>query len=182
MGRECLTFAAVRDAEELLNFVRGYGALTESGNSVSENGGDPVESLLHEARQMDKILHAANSGPPDLTEEMLAYVSGNAGREDRRLVWDARAKKVIWQSQVYTLYGAIWAQFVQEITGAAERRKCDECGRWFSVGPGTGRRPDAKFCCDKHRTAFHNRARKQGAEQCVGMGTSARWSQFRGLH
>jgi len=162
VGRECLTFAGVRDAAELLDFVRCYGPLTQSGNSVGENGGDPVESLLVEARQMDKILHAANSGPPDLTEEMLQYVSTNAGREDQRLVWDARAKKVTWQSRVYTLYGAIWAQFIQEITGAAERRKCDECGRWFSVGPGTGRRPDAKFCCDKHRTAFHNRARSKG--------------------
>jgi hypothetical protein len=162
MGRECLNFAAVRDAVELLSFVRCYGALTQGGNSVVENGGDPVESLLVEARRMDKILHATNSGPPDLTEEMLQYVSANAGRVDQRLVWDARAKKVIWQSRVYTLYSALWAQLIQEITGAAQRRKCDECGCWFRVGPGTGRRPDARFCCDKHRTAFHNRARSKG--------------------
>jgi hypothetical protein len=43
-------------------------------------------------------------------------------------------------------------------------RPCGHCGKPFLAGPGTGRRFDARFCCDKHRVL----ANRQKANIALG--------------
>jgi hypothetical protein len=57
---------------------------------------------------------------------------------------------------------ALRLQLVQKLTGDANFRTCRHCGRWFEVGPGTGRRLDAKFCTDEHRVLFNSLKRSKG--------------------
>lgn len=52
-----------------------------------------------------------------------------------------------------TLYGIMWYQLCQAITGEVLTRKCGWCGTWFTYGAGTGRRKSAQFCSDKCRKA-----------------------------
>jgi hypothetical protein len=59
------------------------------------------------------------------------------------------------------LIDAIWLQMAQSVSSGRAARECQRCGNWFEVGPGTGRRLDAKFCCDEHRIEFHSRARSK---------------------
>jgi hypothetical protein len=39
--------------------------------------------------------------------------------------------------------------------------KCPQCGTKFKTGYGTGRRLDAKFCCDEHSALWNSRARSK---------------------
>jgi hypothetical protein len=57
------------------------------------------------------------------------------------------------------LIDALWLQMAQAISGGQSVKECRQCGIPFKVGPGSGRRFDAKFCCDEHRIAFNSRAR-----------------------
>lgn len=40
-----------------------------------------------------------------------------------------------------------------------ELHVCAWCKELFKTGVGTGRRLDAKFCCDEHKTTFHSLGR-----------------------
>lgn len=39
-------------------------------------------------------------------------------------------------------------------------KNCEFCEQAFKTGPGTGRRLDAKFCCNEHKIAYHSARRK----------------------
>ena len=43
-------------------------------------------------------------------------------------------------------------------------RVCPHCGDAFVVGFGTGRRIDTQFCCNEHKVAFFNAARRKKHE------------------
>lgn len=57
-----------------------------------------------------------------------------------------------------SLLDALWLQFFSAVARSAEFRRCawDGCRRRFEVGPGTGKRSDARFCRSTCRDAFHN--------------------------
>ena len=57
------------------------------------------------------------------------------------------------------LIDALWLQMAQSVSSGRGVQTCDFCGIPFEVGPGSGRRLDAKFCNDQHRIAFNSRAR-----------------------
>jgi hypothetical protein len=59
------------------------------------------------------------------------------------------------------LIDALWLQMAQSITSGRDLKECLHCGELFEVGPGSGRRLDAKFCKDEHRIAFYNRRRSK---------------------
>lgn len=46
-------------------------------------------------------------------------------------------------------------------------KECLHCGRCFAVGPGSGRRSDAKFCSQEHQIQFNRQKPKQ-----IGMGSA----------
>ncbi len=61
-----------------------------------------------------------------------------------------------------TLWGGLLLQYTQAVTNNTMLRKCDHCGKWFSVGTGTGRRNTAKFCADRCRVASHRQKGSRG--------------------
>jgi hypothetical protein len=61
-----------------------------------------------------------------------------------------------------SLVNALAFEMGEFLTRDAQLRECQRCGAWFESGPGTGRRADAKFCCDDHRIAFNSLKRGQG--------------------
>lgn len=55
-----------------------------------------------------------------------------------------------------SLWDAMKLQFFQAISSGAQIKKCEWCGSWFEVGPGS-RRGDAKFCKDHCRVLSHRK-------------------------
>jgi len=160
-GREYQKFAAVKNEDDLLNFVKVYGPLTPLGNDLSENGGDPAESLVDEARWMNEILSAFGRSPPYLSNQQLERLALNSGRAARSLVWDSDSGVAVWQSNVSYLLAALWEQLANAVTCGVLLRLCEYCREWFEIGTRGGKRRDARFCSDDHRIAFKNNARKQ---------------------
>src|SRR5262249_27670756 len=134
--------------------------LTQLGNYLVENGGDPVESILDEARWMNEVLTAYGGSPPYLSNEQLERVA-RSGRAARSLVWDSDSGVAVWQSNASDLLGAIWQQLANVVTCGVPLRLCEYCEEWFEIGTPGGKRRDARFCSDEHRIAFKNNALKQ---------------------
>jgi hypothetical protein len=60
-----------------------------------------------------------------------------------------------------TLIGALWWQLARKLMGEAKIRECRQCRQWFEAGLGTGRRADAEFCCDEHKTKYFSLRRSK---------------------
>ena len=58
--------------------------------------------------------------------------------------WDETGPKLAIVPR--TLRSALYLQFAQSVTSAEKLRQCEQCGTWFTYGPGTRRRTTAKYC------------------------------------
>jgi hypothetical protein len=157
-GEEFRSFANMaRDAEGALEFVRLYGAF-----SGHHSLGEPVDSITGEARTMRRLLDAIAAAPRQLPEDLLHELEMNVMVEVRTtLEWDSITRAPVWVFSPGLLRDALWLQFDQAVTRGDQLRACLRCGDWFVAGVGTGRRADAKFCCDEHRKAFNSLKRSK---------------------
>ena len=58
------------------------------------------------------------------------------------------------------LMQALWFQLGEVLASNIKLSSCLQCGKLFEVGVGSGRRADAKYCSDEHRTLYHSLNRK----------------------
>ena len=141
---------------DVLAFVQRYGPLTFYANTP----GDIIEEVLFHARTMRSLLNSFSGQlwKPDLAGKFDALPSCTL---HAAVVWDHVKKSLRWELRPSTLLDGLWLQFGQAVTRGAHIRACAHCGEWFETGAGTGRRLDAKFCCDEHRTAFNSLKRSR---------------------
>jgi hypothetical protein len=145
----------VATADDVLAFVQQYGPLTVSANTP----GDIVELVILHARTMRDLLNAISSQRRQSLSGKFDTAPGST--LDAVVVWDHVKKNLRWELRPRTLLDGLWLQFGQAVTRGAHIRTCAHCGEWFETGAGTGRRLDAKFCCDEHRTAFNSLKRSR---------------------
>jgi hypothetical protein len=150
-------------AEGLLKFMNNYGPLTRAGRDAAL--GEFVPTVLDRASVMRRIYGraAANRKPPSirvaagtLTKPSFFYDSAISFEASIQLLWNSRHKAWEWEFWPDTLLDALLMQLGQRLAGDTELRTCRHCGEIFDAGPGTGRRLDAKFCCDAHRISFNS--------------------------
>jgi hypothetical protein len=146
----------VTTAEDALAFVQSYGPLTVYANSP----GDIVEYVIVHARTMRGLLNSISN---QRQQPALPGKFGTAPGSTlyAEVVWDPVKKSLRWELRPSSLLDGLWLQFGQAVTRGAHIRACAHCGEWFETGAGTGRRLDAKFCCDEHRTAFNSLKRSR---------------------
>jgi hypothetical protein len=121
----------------------------------AEFGGEEVEKDLEEASFFRRCLENSNS-----PQRIRSIIAENRYIFILRAVpGDGRKTGLDIQVDPGDLLQALRFQLFLKLTGNANLRSCRHCGQWFEVGPGTGRRLDAKFCTDKHRI-FANSAKR----------------------
>lgn len=60
-----------------------------------------------------------------------------------------------------SLAAALWHQAANQVIRGTTFKQCENCSRWFPVGPGTGGRSDKRHCSERCRVALY-RAHKAG--------------------
>jgi hypothetical protein len=153
-------FAKVHTESDVLDFIVKFGPLTTDGFDAHK--GELVDGVLAHADTMRDLLFFS-TGNRAHRAKLIAELQVNpfaelevtfgldAGREDLRL-----------RLCPTSLLDAVWLQAAQHLSSGATLRQCQHCGQWFEVGPGTGRRLDAKFCSDQHRISFNSLKRATG--------------------
>lgn len=158
----CREFARVDSGPALVDFVDRFGPLTKKG---FEEGGEPVDILLKSAEEM-RVLEAIVTGG-GYSQLARAFGPGTIlatpGRIETALIVDPLTRRPRLQLKIPNLINAVWLQMGQMLASDATLRSCLHCGAPFEVGLGTGRRSDAKFCSDKHRSAYNNDNRRKEA-------------------
>jgi hypothetical protein len=147
--------ANLKTPKEVLKFVEKFGLLWGFAQ------GDDVEDVLEVAEQFQRVLDDREKGGDHLNRWL-----GRKGGLGCTLTAFVKVDEVTGAFRLQlapeTLHGALWLQLARSLTGGAEIRPCLHCGDWFEAGIGTGRRLDAKFCCDEHRTIFNSMKRRKG--------------------
>ena len=62
-----------------------------------------------------------------------------------------------------SLLSGIWLQLCLAITEDAKLCRCNNCGKWFRYGSGTGRRRTAMYCSNRCRQAAHRARSRESA-------------------
>jgi hypothetical protein len=153
-------FAKIKTRDDVLSFVEKFGPLTKDG--LNSEKGEIVDGVLMHARVMN-VLFNLLSGTPMERSRFLRHLHENPFADlEVTLGMDFDLRDLRLRFRPACLLDALWLQFAQRITGDATVRQCQHCGQWFEVGPGTGRRLDARFCSDKHRISFNSAKRTKG--------------------
>jgi hypothetical protein len=167
-------FAHVYSAEGLLKFVEDYGLLgpyegkKHKGTRVYRDpnakwhdyDGMPVGIYLKEAELFREAMRQKAKGPEQLAaflKTISAPPTNNLGF--LQLIPD-EVSGARFQIMPITLMQALWCQLSQVLTSNIKLSTCLRCGQLFEAGLRTGRRADAKFCSDEHRTLYHSLNRK----------------------
>jgi len=134
--------------------VQRFGSLTWDGWDPTK--GDSVHLVIFNAIRMRQFLqeYAGEQTRPVLPPGQISSLTAS-------VLWDPIVKAPRWELRPNTLLDALWLQFGQALTSGSQIRQCQHCADWFEAGRGTGRRLDAKFCCDEHRTAFNSLKRSR---------------------
>ena len=147
-----------RSESGVIDFVNKFGPLnTNPGNLITTRvlglpgfmgaGSDSIGEVIRQAKSMAKLVSGYKSDIPQIPLTSLeAFL---ATGPIRLKISPSR------------LIDAIWLQMAQSITSGRDVRQCLHCGELFEVGPGSGRRLDAKYCKDEHRIASNNRRRSK---------------------
>jgi hypothetical protein len=143
----------------VLEFVQRYGPLTWDG--WDENNGDDVRLVISNAEHMRQLLlyFSGNEKRPHLAASR--YQATQQALINAQVIWDPATMAPKWELRPNTLLDALWLQLGQALTRGGRISQCQHCGNWFEAGRNTGRRLDAKFCCDEHRTAFNSLKRSR---------------------
>jgi hypothetical protein len=145
-----------RSEKGVIEFINKFGPLsTDPGELIQKKvlglrgifgtRGDRVRDVIDNAKLMNRQLAGAMIPQLPLTN-IEAVLVPDVGTVRLKL-------------SPSRLIDAIWLQMAQSISSGRDARSCKLCGIPFEVGPGSGRRLDAVFCCDEHRITFNSRAR-----------------------
>lgn len=170
-------FAHVDSAERLLEFVGEFGLLGDyEGEQLELDGyyqdpvdgtelinvgsyeGMPVAKYLERAALFLEALRRKAEGPEQLAEFLKSTVIPKS-LGNFSLIPD-RVLGAKLQIVPVDLMQALWCQLGQVLTSNIKLSTCLQCGQLFEVGRGSGRRADAKYCSDEHRTLYHSLNRK----------------------
>jgi hypothetical protein len=151
-------FAKIHTGDDVLHFVEKFGPLTRDGLDAQK--GEPVDGVLAHADTM-RDLFLFSTGDRAHRARVIAELQVNPFAElEVTLELDAGSDDPKLRLRPTSLLDAVWLQAVQHLSSGATLRQCQHCSQWFEVGPGTGRRLDAKFCSDQHRVSFNSLKRK----------------------
>jgi hypothetical protein len=169
-------FANVDSAERLLEFVEKFGMLwnfedakqvrlyqdPDEGSKLVkwdniDDAGMPVGIFLKQAALFHDALSLKTEGSEQLAAFLKSIKIPKFG--DLSLVPD-RVFGARFQIRPLNLMDALWLQLGQVLASGIKLSTCLQCGQLFEVGAGSGRRADAKFCSDEHRTLYHSLNRK----------------------
>jgi hypothetical protein len=147
-------FAKVRTEDDVLHFVERFGPLTRDGLDAQK--GELVDGVLAHADTM-RDLFLFSTGDRAHRSKLIAHLQVNPFAElEVTLDLDAGSEDLKLRLRPTSLLDAVWLQAVQHLSSGAILRQCQHCAQWFEVGPGIGRRLDAKFCSDQHRIVFNS--------------------------
>jgi hypothetical protein len=155
------TFAnQCRSPKGVRGFTQMFGPLSTNPGTLVEiralgipglvgTVGDLVGDVIKQANLMNKQLSSRSGRMPQIPITNIEAVLVPDGPIVRLKLTPSR------------LIDSIWLQLAVASTSGRGLAKCEHCGTWFQVGPGTGRRADAKFCCDQHRIEFNSLSRSK---------------------
>jgi hypothetical protein len=150
-----IQFAKLTTADQVLHFIERFGGLTQAGRNEK---GELVEGVLAHSFAMRELLAYADD--PDRKADLLQRQVNPFSELDVTL--DIDPSGVLTHRFVPgSLLDALWLQAVQALNERATVRECLQCGNLFQAGIGTGRRLDAKFCSEEHKTKFHSLKRSR---------------------
>lgn len=167
-------FAEVSDPKKLLDFVRLYGPLTKAGQLVETakkpstkiSRGRKIEiTEVHVGDDVDEIVANAVWFKAVLTPNTkMRALKGRLSQQpkplriaDARLVFERNDLNIEFWPE--TLLDALRLQLSLALLGTVKLAHCNYCMTPFSVGSGTGRRADAKYCSNEHRVLFNSKKR-----------------------
>ena len=138
------------------DFVSKFCLLTVGENNPKNY--DDVENLIAHAGMMKSLLDLKTK---QNTKRLVSIFnkSHQISTMNVSLVSDYESGKLSIQLDAPTLLAGLWIQLAQAIAGGDALKACGYCNQVFSSGPGTGRRLDAKFCCDEHRKHYNSEIR-----------------------
>lgn len=144
--------------EGMLEFVNGFGALTNSGNIMGI--GQPVAEAIELHAGMTSMVGAAATLNRTEKRKALAQFLGADGIRlngvDVQLIFDAQTQALRTLQVAHDLATALWLRLLIMLVGNVALRRCEHCGELFSAGPGTGRDAKARFCSDDHRIRYNS--------------------------
>jgi hypothetical protein len=143
----------------VLDFVRRFGPLTLDGWDSEK--GDDVNLAISNADHMRQLLKHASGNQKRASLPHDQHQASRSSSIDAQVIWDPATRGPKWELRPKTLLDALWLQLGQALTAGVQIRQCEHCGDWFEVGRGTGRRLDAKFCSDEHRTTYNSLKRSR---------------------
>lgn len=135
-------FAQVKKPQQLLAFCNKYGLLGWSGQDV-------IEHDLAAAARLRKAIDSKEAHAID------------AGTVETGLIFSKKQKFYDIYLKPKTLLTGLWLQFWVAHAENSEVVLCTGCRAPFKRGPNTGRRADAKFCCNEHRITHNSQRRAQ---------------------
>jgi hypothetical protein len=150
-------------AAGVLDFIEKFGPLTNAG--LDPDVGEPVAAAVASAKAMTAVLEAHSWKDGAGLTHALRGQPIILGAIEASLIADPITGNLQMRLTVPDLLRGLWVQLGQSLASGAPMRICDHCNMLFEVGPGTGRRLDAKFCSDGHRVAFNSLKRSQEGRQ-----------------
>jgi hypothetical protein len=148
-----------RTKDGLLRFIQKFGSLRECG--LDSEAGDSVEDGVAQAKLMHGLLTAYTTRTKRALLSTVRQNEVRISKIDVSLFVDRPTESFKLRLSVRCLMDGLWLQFAQATSSGANLQQCLHCNELFQIGPGTGRRLDAKFCSDKHRVAFHSKKRSE---------------------
>jgi hypothetical protein len=137
----------------LCSFVNKFGSLTRNGH---KHHGESVHETLALLRLMNLYIDARLSYDDDALRKVLGEGAIGWTGIVPLLSYDPATRSPRLRFAIPSLQAALWLHMMQSFSAGASIRRCEWCNLIFETGAGTGRRADAKFCCDAHRTAYHS--------------------------
>jgi hypothetical protein len=171
-------FSSVATPKELVEFMNNYGFLNNIDGvgpvfmrsdkkgklfairGAPEPDGEDVHAHLEAAGAFREILNAKPRGGFSKKTAALLENECREGIGEIQMLFDKRGSPRPVLKPTSLMSGLVW-QLVNSVRAGVKYRLCRECGVIFQVGPASGRRADAKFCSDEHRTLFNSRRRSR---------------------
>jgi hypothetical protein len=139
---------------DVLNFIERFGPLTADGRDIEK--GELVDGVLAHAGALRDLFFFA-TGDRARRAAIIADLQVNPFAElEVSLGLDPASDDPKLRLRPTSLLDALWLQAVQHLSSGSSMRQCVHCSAWFEVGPGTGRRLDARFCSDQHRITYNS--------------------------
>jgi hypothetical protein len=163
-------FAKITTPEDVLHFVERFGPLTKEG--LKGGIGELVNGVITHAEKMRMTLAHSASRNWQSTVSISEHSNPFTGLQVY-LDTDPAEPALRLRLAPASLLDALWLQAVQELSRGATVRQCRHCGQWFETGGQTGRRIDAKFCCDQHRISYNSLKRRKSTKPAAAPGAPA---------